>query len=87
MKTIFIPATRAFVEFLFYLYGYGFWCLIFQMFAPLFAVYATVDGLCWFNRPRLNRNVWHFSRLALVQNVPYRAKHPVQSTKLNQPRV
>ena len=35
--------------------------------------------LCWFNRPRLNRNIWHFLLLVLVQNLLYGSKCLVQS--------
>ena len=41
---------------------------------------------CWFNRPRLNRNIWHFLLLVLVQNLLYGSKCLVQSARLNQHR-
>lgn len=44
METIFIPAIGALVEFLFYLYGYGFWCILFQLLAPLFMVSWPVQS-------------------------------------------
>ena len=40
--------------------------------------------LCWFNRPRLNRNIWLFLLLVLVQNLLYVSKCLVQSARLNQ---
>src|SRR3989337_4410779 len=42
--------------------------------------------LCWFNRPRLNRNIWLFLLLVLVQNLLYVSKCLVQSARLNQHR-
>jgi hypothetical protein len=35
--------------------------------------------LCRFNRPRLNRNIWYFLLLVLVQNLLYGSKCLVQS--------
>ena len=45
-----------------------------------FVLARLLDGqFCWFNRPRLNRNIWHFLLLVLVQNLLYDSKCLVQS--------
>ncbi|OQY99806.1 MAG: hypothetical protein B6D35_08500 [Candidatus Brocadia sp. UTAMX2] len=54
------------------------------IFAPAADADAAAADLCWFNRPRLNQNGWHFSRLVPVQNIPYRAKRLIQTARLNQ---
>jgi len=45
-----------------------------------FVLARLLDGqFCWFYRPRLNRNIWLFLLLALVQNLLYGSKCLVQS--------
>ncbi len=45
-----------------------------------FVLARLLDGqFCWFNRPRLNRNIWLFLLLVLVQNLLYGSKCLVQS--------
>ena len=41
--------------------------------------FVLARPLCWFNRPRLNRNIWLFLLLVLVQNLLYGSKCLVQS--------
>jgi len=42
-----------------------------------------MDYFCWFNRARLNLNIWHV--MAPMQNPVPDSKHKVQFTRLNQP--
>ena len=40
METIVVPAIRADMEFILYFYRNWLWCLVFQVFAPLFIINA-----------------------------------------------
>jgi len=47
---------------------------------------VLVNSLCWFNRPRLNRNNWHFFMVGESSKHGSSSKYTVQSARLNQPK-